>query len=268
MASEPCGTTASASKPTPSLFIVPNRCMWPIGTTDRKKENMNTVTQTATQTAIVGIDGSRDWLDIHCLSDGRRLRLPNTAAGHAERVGLAKPVFAPVCFEAAGGQGWRLRSARDAAGVATRQLPPAQIEALAASRGTRARTDRIAAEPIARFMALRPDAGRTLPHEKIRFPRASVFKPGPLVETRKRLPARIEAHGKSGSVDLFKAMDDEPKDLLDRQIAGFEARIEQSIATDESLATTAGILRSVPGIGPVASSMPIAEPPEFGQIAG
>lgn len=38
--------------------------------------------------------------------------------------------------------------------------------------------------------------------------------------------------------------------------------------TDESLARTAGILRSVPGIGPVASTMLIAEMPELGQTTG
>ncbi|MEO9779699.1 MAG: hypothetical protein ABJH07_23975 [Sedimentitalea sp.] len=31
---------------------------------------------------IIGIDVSRDWLDIHCLPDGRRLRIPNTEKGH------------------------------------------------------------------------------------------------------------------------------------------------------------------------------------------
>ncbi|QIK42304.1 IS110 family transposase (plasmid) [Pontibrevibacter nitratireducens] len=55
-------------------------------------------------------------------------------------------------------------SALDAAAIATRQLPPAQIKAFAASRGTRAKTGRIDAELIARFMAFRPDPGRPLPH--------------------------------------------------------------------------------------------------------
>jgi len=173
-----------------------------------------------------------------------------------------------VCFEATGGQEWRLWSALDAAGIATRQLPPAQIKAFAASCGTRAKTDRIDAELIARFMVFRPDAGRNLPQEKLRRLRALVSKRAQLVETRKRLLAQIKAQGKLGSAEMFDAMDGELKDLLDRQIAGLEARIEQIIATEESLATTADILRSVPGIGPVASTMLIAEMPELGQITG
>lgn len=217
---------------------------------------------------IIGIDVSRDWLDIHCLPDGKRLRLPNTVEGHARLVDLAEPVSALVCFEATGGQEWRLWSALDAAGVATRQLPPAQIKAFAASRGTRAKTDRIDAELIARFMVFRPDAGRTLPHQKIRLPRALVSKRGQLVETRKRLLAQIKAHVKLGSVEMFANMDEELKGLLDRQIARLEAQIARIIAADENLTTTADILRSVPGIGPVASTMLIAELPELGQITG
>jgi transposase len=67
---------------------------------------------------------------------------------------------------------------------------------------------------------------------------------------------------------MFDAMDSELKGLLDRQIAELEVRIEQAMASDDDLAETAGILRSVPGIGPVASTMPIAEMPELGQLSG
>lgn len=220
------------------------------------------------QARIIGIDVSRDWLDIHCLPEGNRVRLANKLEGHEQVAQLALELGALVCFEATGGQEWRLWSTLDAAGIATRQLPPAQIKAFAASRGTRAKTDRIDAELIARFMAFRPDAGRVLPHEKLRLLRALTSKRGQVVETRKRLLAQIKAHGKLGSADMFDAMDAELKGLLDRQIAELEVRIEQTMASDDDLAATAGILRSVPGIGPVASTMLIAEMPELGQLSG
>ena len=145
---------------------------------------------TVSQNAIIGIDVSRDWLDVHCLPSNQRARLPNTEEGHARLAELARKQDALVCFEATGGQEWRLWAALDAAGIATRQLPPAQIKAFAASRGTRAKTDRIDAELIAHFMVFRPDAGRTLPHEKARLLRALVSKRGQLVEMRKRLRRR------------------------------------------------------------------------------
>ncbi|MBV1927235.1 MAG: hypothetical protein KUG62_08745 [Rhodobacteraceae bacterium] len=80
-----------------------------------------------TQTAILGIDVARDHLDGYFLPDGKRFRLPNTEVGHAQLIELlvAYPDVV-VCFEATGGQEWRLWGALDAAGIATRQLPPAE----------------------------------------------------------------------------------------------------------------------------------------------
>ena len=96
------------------------------------------------QGQIVGIDVSRDWLDIHCLPDGARLRWPNNDDGHTRIASLAAERHALVCFEgcedqktirgivfpSGGGQEWRLWSTLENAGVATRQLPPAQSEPL------------------------------------------------------------------------------------------------------------------------------------------
>lgn len=220
------------------------------------------------QNVIIGIDVSRDWLDIHCLPQGQHQRLPNTDIGHQRLARLARSSKAVVCFEATGGQEWRLWAVLDAAGIEARQLPPAQIKAFAASRGTRAKTDRIDAELIARFLAFRPDAGRTLPAQKLRLLRALTSKRGQLVETRKRLLAQIKARQKQGLDEPFEEIDAALRLLLNEQIATLEQQIEHLIAVDETLAETAKILRSVPGIGPVASTMLIAEMPELGQISG
>jgi transposase len=223
---------------------------------------------TVSQGQIIGIDVSRDWLDIHRLPEGQFERFPNTNVGHQRLTELAGAVGAIVCFEATGGQEWRLWAALDAAGIEARQLPPAQIKAFAASRGTRAKTDRIDAELIARFLAFRPDAGRTLPAQKLRLLRALTSKRGQLVETRKRLLAQIKAQEKLGTSENFAAIDSDPRGLLDHHITELESQIEAIITSHAELARTAKILRSVPGIGPVASTMLIAEMPELGQITG
>lgn len=238
--------------------------MRPIRTAEQKEESMNNISQDS----IIGIDVSRDWLDMYCLPDGLRHRLPNTADGHLQLAAVARERSALVCFEATGGQEWRLWASLDAAGIQTRQLPPAQVKAFAASRGTRAKTDRIDAESIARFMAFRPEAGRQLPHEKLRLLRGLTSKRGQLVETRKRLLTQIKAHAKLGTDHLFEQMNEELKDLLNRQIAALEAQIEQTIAADDALRDTTKRLRSIPGIGPVASTLLVAEMPELGQISG
>ena len=229
------------------------------------KECPNESTDNLSHGRVIGIDVSRDWLDIHCLPDGYRARMPNAPAGHAAVADLARDL---VCFESTGGQEWQLWAVLEAEGIAARQVPPAQVEAFAQSRGTRARTDRIDAELIARVFAFRPEAGRSLPAEKLRILRALTTKRAQLVEMRKRFLAQIRAHQKLGTAMMFEDVDTELKQRIDGLIKALEDRIIRAIASDERLSETAGVLRSIPGIGPVASSMLVAEMPEIGTITG
>lgn len=217
---------------------------------------------------VIGIDVSRDWLDIHCLPDGLQCRMPNEPKGHAAIADIARDRDAVVCFESTGGQEWQLWETLEEEGVIARQVPPAQVKAFARSRGTRAKTDRIDAELIARFFAFRPDAGRRLPTENLRLLRALTSKRAQIVEMRKRLLAQIRAHQKLGTAEMFDSVDTDLKARLDCLIKALEDRIGAAISSDDLLAETAGVLRSIPGIGPVASTMLIAEMPELGAITG
>ena len=214
------------------------------------------------------MDVSCDWLDIHCLGDSRQLRLPNTEAGHAELERMALDRTALVCFEATGGHEWRLWERLEAAGIDARQLPPAQIKSFGKSRGTLAKTDRIDAELIARFMAFRPEAGRRLPRETLRGLRALSAKRRQLVEMRKRHALHCKAGEKTGAACEFEDIDADLREVPDRRIKDLEQRIKIPIDSDEALAETVAVLRSVPGIGLVACAMPVAEMPELGRISG
>lgn len=67
---------------------------------------------------------------------------------------------------------------------------------------------------------------------------------------------------------MFEDIDTELKQRIDSMIKELEDRITRAIASDDRLLETAGILRSIPGIGPVASTILIAEMPEIGTITG
>ena len=73
---------------------------------------------------------------------------------------------------------------------------------------------------------------------------------------------------KNGTADQVEDLTEELLDLLERQIAEVEERIKSLVANDAVLSETAALLRSVPGIGPVACAMPVTEMPELGQITG
>ena len=231
---------------------------------------------------VVGIDMSRDWLDGVCLPGLQGFRLANSPQGHEELISMICQMSAPVhvaCegqedqtlirginFLNGGGQEWIVWTELVEAGIQARQLSPAQIRAFAMSRGTRARTDRIDAELIARFMMFRPKAGRTLPGENRCVLRTLTARRTRIVEIRKRLAAQISARRKQGIPADVEDLDDALKAVLDAQISGLEQRIECAIPSEQASATKAGLLRSIPGIGPVPAAMLVAEMPERGRM--
>lgn len=154
--------------------------------------------------------------------------------------------------------------------------------ACAGCRGMRAKTDRIDAELIAPSMAFRPAAGPSLPREKMRFFRVLPSKRGQLAETRKRLLAQrlatlpcntLSANGSRRLANWGRPICLRP--WMPSCKACRMAR-SQSLRPGSSkpwlsygeLAAMASNLRSVPGIGPVASTMLSAEMPEPGQFSG
>jgi len=219
-------------------------------------------------TSMVGIDVCRDWLDGFCLPGLQRFRLPNTPAGHQELISMIRQLSASiqVGFEATGGQEWGLWTALVEAGIVSKQLPPAQIKAFAMSRGTRAKTDRIDAELIARFMLFRPDAGRMLPDHNLRILRTLTTRRAQIVQMRKRLMLQVAARKKQGILADVEDLDHALKAVLETQISDVEQRIERALASEETSATKAGLLRSIPGIGPVSAAMLVAEMPELGRM--
>ena len=122
-----------------------------------------------------------------------------------------------------------------AAGIDAGQLPPAQIKAFALSRGIRAKTDRIDAEMIARFMLFRPETGRGLPSENLRILRALTTRRAQIVDMRKRFSAQIAARRKQDIPADADGMDADLRAMLDTHISDLERRIESVIAKEKNL---------------------------------
>lgn len=104
--------------------------------------------------------------------------------------------------------------------------------------------------------------------KKVRLIRALTSNRVQLVEMRKRLLAQSRAHQKLGTAVVFEDIDTELKHRIDGIIKELEDRVTRAIESDDRLSETAGILRSITGIGPVASTMLIAEMPKIGTITG
>ena len=134
---------------------------------------------------------------------------------------------------------------------------PAQIQSFGRRRGALAKTDRTDAELIARFMAFRSEDGRRLQRETLRDLRALAAK---------RHALHSASNQKTVTACEFEDIDAGLREVPDRRIKDLEQRIKIRLDSDDALAETVAVLRSVPGIGLVACAMPVAERPELGQI--
>ena len=229
----------------------------------RADQSANLPEEAMTDKAIVGIDVSKQWIDIAVAGARDVERLANTTqAIGAWLDGSAPP--AVVAFEPTGGYERPLMACLAGRAIVPFRVHPNAIVAFRRSRGIRAKTDRIDARLIADFAAdadargavrpaiagdpvLRELAARrrqlvdSLHAERCRLDRAQ----GPAV--RQSLGAAIEA--------------------LIGNLKTIEAAIDAAIAGNAETARCAALLQSVKGVGPITAATLLADLPELGRFS-
>lgn len=120
--------------------------------------------------SIVGIDVSKDRLDVHVLPEGTALVAARDGKGLmelCERLRALQPTL--VAIEATGGFESVATAALASAGLPVVVVNPAQVRHFAKAMGQRAKTDPIDAAVIARFAEATKPEVRTLPDEATRL---------------------------------------------------------------------------------------------------
>src|SRR5947207_6673656 len=119
---------------------------------------------------VVGIDVSKDRLDVHVRPAGTALSYSRDAAGIEALIGALGPV-APqiIAVEATGGFETVVVASLAAAGLPVVVVNPAQVRAFAGAIGQRAKTDPIDAAVIAHFAEATKPEPRPLPDEATRL---------------------------------------------------------------------------------------------------
>lgn len=217
----------------------------------------------AQTTAVIGIDVSKDRLDVHVHPHGTRFEASNDPAGHDTLLArLAPRIGCVVALEATGGYERAVLRRLQAAGHAARLLNPLRVRRFAQACGLLAKNDRIDADVIARFAAAVP-APEPIPADPSLDPlvehvsyRAQLIEDTVALENqhshftdpglRAELASRIAA---------LKAA----KRAVERRIAAL-------IAKHPGARAQARRLQSVPGVGPVLAATLIAQMPELGHI--
>src|SRR6516225_8735717 len=195
---------------------------------------------------VVGIDVSKQYLDLYVLSGQQRRTVANTAAGYGDFVSWLKSLGVRMAvMEASGGYERDVAKALRQAGFDVRIVDPKRVRHFAKAAGRLAKNDRIDAEMIAEFGAVFAAAQRCeIPLDAKREHLAGLVAArqalmGHQTSLQKPIPASIKQ--------------------LDRLIA-------KAIAAHPQFAALAARLDTVPGVGPVTIAALIAWLPELGRL--
>ena len=214
-----------------------------------------------TVTTYVGIDVSKAYLDVAILPGEETMRVSNHAAGIAGLVtGLRDLTPGVVVLEATGGYELEAWTALTEAGLPVAVVNPRQVRAFARASGRLAKTDRIDAETLASFAQRMKPEPRRLPDEATLALRE-------LVRYRRQLTeAMTQARNRLRRAVVTRGELQEDIAYLKRSLAQVEGRIAGLIEQVPAFQDLAELLSSTPGVGPVVTSVLLAELPELGSL--
>lgn len=213
----------------------------------------------------VGIDVSKGSLDWHLLPKGVSGKVSNDAKGRQQL--LARLPEAGTCLvlmEATGGYERKLVAELLDAGHQVVVVNPSQARHFAKSQGTRAKTDRIDAQLLARFAKSRDDHRRvTKKTEKQIEIEEIVRRRRDLIEFRTAESNRLE---QLESRNVRKSVQ-QSINHLNKEIGRLDKLLLERVQSDDTWNDKAKLLQEVPGIGKITATTLIAELPELGTVS-
>lgn len=213
---------------------------------------------------VVGIDVSKDRLDVCLLPAGDLFVVSRNAAGLAELAERLKGLSVRViAIEATGGFETVVAASLASSGLPVAVVNPAQIRHFAQALGKRAKTDPIDAFVIARFAeATKPDV-RPLDDEATQLLSA-------LITRRRQIIDMIvaETHRERSVTDKsLKRSIAQLKMALERALSDIDTKIDEQIRSSPLWKAKEDLLSSVPGVGPITARTLIADLPELGRLS-
>jgi transposase len=216
-----------------------------------------------TEAMCVGIDVSKTVLAVAAEPTGERWQLPNTPEGiSALACRLHELVPERIVLEATGGLEVPAVAALGSVGLPVVAVNPRQVRDFARATGRLAKTDVLDAGVLARFAAVIRPAVRPLPD-------AAARRLGALVARRRQVlgmrAAESNRLGATREEDL-RADIREHLRWLDQRLTHLDRELSDQLRASPVWREKEGLLRSVPGVGPVLSLTLLAEVPELGTL--
>jgi len=216
----------------------------------------------AQETVFVGIDVSKASLDVAVWPTGETFQVGNDREGRADLVRrLCRLRPEAIGLEASGGYEREAMRALSKADLPVRRLNPIRVRRFAQACGLLAKTDRIDALVIARFVA-------TLPSREWERNEAAE-RLAELVTARRQLceeAARASNQAEHATQPLLRRLAERRIQRLRDDLRALDKAIEAAVRADPELARKDELLRSVKGVGPVFSHTLLALMPELGKL--
>ena len=166
-----------------------------------------------------------------------------------------------VVLEATGGYEMLVASELELAGLPVSLVNPRQVRSFARATGRLAKTDAIDAQVLAHFAeAIKPPV-RPLPDEQTRELRALVDRRRQLLEMATSEDNRLARASKRVRPLVQKHIT-----WLHKQVKDLDKDIRELIRSSPVWRANESLLTSVPGVGPVLSSMLLTHLPELGSL--
>jgi len=212
---------------------------------------------------FVGIDVSKDWLDVHVVPEDESFRSPNNSDGIDQLAARLRELSPKrVALEASGGLEMLAVAELSAAGLPVVVVNPAQVRSFANALGKRAKTDTIDAAVIAAFAAAMKPPVRQLPDEATRLL-------ADLVSRRRQIIAMIVAEENRARRATARQTLKSIRRLLlalRRELEGIDEEMDDHIRKSPIWLVRQKLLTSMPGVGEVTARTLLAELPELGRL--
>jgi transposase len=210
----------------------------------------------------IGVDISKDKLDVHRLRDGTFAQFPNTKRGFAAlRRWIGKVMPDRVVYEPTGAYHGAFEAAL-ADHLPLVKVNPKHARRFAESRGTVAKTDRADARVLAQMGAahtLAPDTPAAKDRPLLRELQSARTA---LVKEKVRVQNQLEKQGYT----LTRKLSSRRLKLLEAQIAELDQAIRAQIETCPIRQRALQVIESIKGIGKVAAATIVIEMPEIGGL--
>jgi transposase len=213
---------------------------------------------------FVGIDVSKDRLDVHILPEGEAFALTRegkSLEALAERLKALRVHL--IALEATGGYEIVVAAALAGAGLPLAVVNPAQVRQFAKALGKRAKTDPIDAAVIARFAAtVKPEPRRSVSEEALVL--------AELVARRRQLvemaASERQRRNHARNSQVKKSLDRHLK-LLAQELLDLDTEIGTLVRASPLWREKEDLLSSVPGLGDKTAHTLITELPELGTLS-